>query len=83
MFDKQEHLLMKVKRSLNRLYMIIIEIGKHICLMSRWMRCLRPWHVNYQAMSLMLINKMMNGMPNIQQPKGVCDGCLVSKQTRK
>lgn len=26
---------------------------------------------------------MITGMPNIQQPKGNCDGCLMSKQTRK
>lgn len=27
--------------------------------------------------------KMVNGMPRICQPRNVCDGCLMSKQTRK
>lgn len=87
-FDKEERLLMKVKRSSNRLYKIIIETSKGMCLMSKVEEVSRLWHsrlghVNYQAMALMTRNKMVTGMPNIQQPKGTCDGCLMSKQTRK
>lgn len=87
-FDKEERLLMKVKRSSNRLYKIIIETSKGMCLMSKVEEVSRLWHsrlghVNYQAMELMTKNKMVMGMPNIQQPKGTCDGCLMSKQTQK
>lgn len=34
-FDKDERLLMKVKRSQNRLYKLIIETENYRCLMSK------------------------------------------------
>ena len=40
-------------------------------------------HVNYHALSLMNKDRMMNGMPKINQPEKVCKGFLMSKQTRK
>lgn len=43
----------------------------------------RLGHVNYQAMSLMAKEKMVKRFTNVTQPKGVCVGCLLSKQTRK
>lgn len=69
-FDKEECLLMKVKRSSNRLYKIIIETDKRVCLMSKVKEVSKLWHnrlghVNYQAMSLMTRNKMVTRMPNI------------------
>lgn len=87
-FDKQERLLLKVKRSPNRLYKILVESGKQTCLMSRVDEESRLWHsrlghVNYQALTLMSRNQMVNGMPKIIKPNAVCDGCLMSKQTRK
>ena len=87
-FDKQERLLMKVKRSSNRLYKIIIETNKQACLMSKMDEISKLWHIrlghiNYQALSLMSKDKMVKGMPKINQSTGVCEGCLMSKQTRK
>ncbi|KAL8156085.1 hypothetical protein AgCh_001244 [Apium graveolens] len=43
----------------------------------------RLGHVNYQEMSLMAKEKMVKGFSNITQPKDVCVGILLSKQTRK
>lgn len=43
----------------------------------------RMGHVNYGAMKLMSSNKMVHGMPEINQPDEVCVGCLMSKQTRQ
>lgn len=43
----------------------------------------RLGHVNYQAMSLMSKEKMVSRIPKTIKPDAFCDGCLMSKQTRK
>lgn len=87
-YDKQERLLMKVKRSSIRLYKLIIESSRHVCLLSKAEEVSKLWHarlghVNYQALSMMSKARMATGLPKITQPKSVCDGCLMSKQVRK
>lgn len=87
-YDTQDKLLMKVKRSKNRLYKLIINTVKSECLLSKQEEESKLWHmrlghVNYHALSLMTKEKMVNGMPTIIQPDKVCMGCLMSKQTRK
>lgn len=87
-YDKQETLLMKVRRSSNRLYKLIIDSNKQTCLLSKDEEVSKLWHarlshVNYQALSMMSKAGIARGMPKITQPKNVFDGCLLSKQTRK
>lgn len=87
-FDKNERMLMKVKRSQNRLYRILIETAKSKCLLSRTDEVARLWHVrlghvNYKAMELMSKEHMVEGLPRISVNNGVCDGCLMTKQTRR
>ena len=85
--DKQGRLLMKVKRSTNRLYKIVLESSKPTCLMSKieettWLWHTRLGHVNFNAMRLLSEKKMVQGVPGMVQPKNVCMGCLMSKQVR-
>lgn len=88
-YNDQEQLIMKVRRSTNRLYKIILETAAdHTCLMTKreessWLWHTRLGHVNFQAMNLMSTNKMARGLPEFSQPKEICEGCLMSKQTRK
>lgn len=87
-YDGQGKLIMKVKRSENRLYRIVIETTDNMCLVTKleessWLWHSRLGHVNFQAMTLMSANKMATGLPNLTQPKKTCTGCLLSKQTRK
>lgn len=87
-YDEQDQLLMKVKRSHNRLYKIVIETSKHECLLSKTDELSQLWHrrlghVNYQAMHLMSKDNMVKGFPKISHPRSLCDGCLMSKQARK
>lgn len=87
-FDKDEKLLMKVKRSLNRLYKILIESENSGCLLSKTDEVSKLWHarlghVNYQALSLMFKDRMVKGLPRVMQPKDMCNGCLMAKQARK
>ncbi|KAL8134089.1 hypothetical protein AgCh_009237 [Apium graveolens] len=57
-YDTNVDLLIKVKRSSNRLYKLIIESSNSMCLMSKVEEESKLWHarlghVNYQAMHLM------------------------------
>ena len=87
-YDSRGRLLMQVKRSVNRLYKIHIEEAQRHCLLTKseeeaWLWHQRLGHVNFKVMQLMSKNNMAHGLPHIDQPKEICDGCLMSKQTRK
>lgn len=87
-YGKSGKLLMKVKRSPNRLYKLIIETSKPTCLVLKtdelsWLWHSRLGHVNFQSLILMQTGKMVEGLPKFTQPKGVCTDCLMSKQVRK
>ena len=86
--EREGRLLMKIKKSANRLYKLFIESPRSSCLLSKAEEDSKLWHarlghVNYQAMSLMFKEKMVKGLPRIVQPNDVCVGCLLSKQKRK
>lgn len=83
---------MRVKRSPNRLYKIIIYSGESKCLLAKcdkrydnenWLWHSRLGHVNFKSLKLMSTTNMVYGMSKIQQPSEVCTGCLMSKRTRK
>ena len=81
-------LLIKVRRSSNRLYKIIIHSGDSKCLMARhdnvsWLWHSRLGHVNFKALKLMFAANMVYGMPKINLPSEICTGCLMLKQVRK
>ena len=85
--DEKGELLMKVKRSPNRLYKILINENSPSCLLSKseetsWLWHLRLGHVNFQAMKMLSDKGMTRGIPTFVQPKGVCEGCLLSKQSQ-
>lgn len=87
-FDKEGKLLMKVRRSANRLYKLIIKPVDSVCLLSKVDEDSKLWHarlghVNYLAMSVISKERMVRVLPKIVQPKEVCVGCLLSKQARK
>lgn len=70
---------MKVKRSQNRLYKLIIETEDFKCLMSK----VDQVHVNYHALALMFKERMVRGLPKITQPHEVCNECIMAKQEKK
>lgn len=87
-YDDRGKLLMKVQRSINRLYKIVIEEHNPGCMLSKakeltWLWHSRLGHVNFQSLYTMSEKEMARGLPKLVQPKGVCTGCLLSKQTRK
>lgn len=76
---------MKVKRSQNRLYKLIIETTNYAYLLSKvedptWLWHSHLGHVNFQAMYLLSKNRMVRGIPKFTQPEDVCQGCLMTKR---
>lgn len=72
-YDTQCVLLMKVKRSINRLYKLIIYSAEDKCLMvncesESWLWHSRLYHVNFRAMEFMSTTNMVYGMQNISKP---------------
>lgn len=88
-YDEQGRLLMKVKKSENRLYKISLEDGVSLCLLNKaseettWLWHSRLGHVNFHAMNLLSTKELATGIPRFVQPKKTCKGCLMSKQTRR
>lgn len=81
-------LLLKVKHSRNRLYKTILRTAEQGWLLSKikdknWLWHSHFGHVNFKALTTMSTTKMVSGLPKIIQPKEVCAGCLMSKQTKK
>lgn len=67
---------MKVTRSNNRLYKIVIEPWDSVCLLTKseetsWLWHSRLGHVNFHSMELMSKKIMLKGMPDIAQPKKI------------
>lgn len=87
-YEQSGKLLMKVQRSSNRLYKLEVEKDRNMCLLTTadetsWLWHSRLGHVNFQALQLISKNNMAYGLPILNQPKEVCTGCLLSKQTRR
>lgn len=59
-----------------------------VCLMTKAEESTRLWHsrfghVNFKAMNLMSTDKMAHGLPVFSRSIEVCEGCIMSKQTRR
>lgn len=86
-YEERGRLLMKVKRSENRLYKISLEEYSPMCLFSKteeetWLWHIRLGHVNFKALEIMSNERMAHGIPRLVQPLEKCEGCLMSKQPR-
>jgi hypothetical protein len=80
-------LIMKVYRSVNRMYKIELQLAKPACLMGSidepaWLWHARLGHVNFKAMKMLVEKGMAAGVPLITHPDQLCHGCLAGKQTR-
>ncbi|KAJ9567458.1 LOW QUALITY PROTEIN: hypothetical protein OSB04_003424 [Centaurea solstitialis] len=87
MYDRNGKLLMKVRRSSNRLYKIWLHSTRPVCLVvsldkAAWLWHARLGHLNFQAMKQMVAKDMVRGVPSITHPTQLCEVCLVGKQSR-
>lgn len=87
-YDGKERLLMKVKRTQNRLYKIILEESRERCMLTKleeesWLWHVRLGHLNFKEMNLMAKEGMAHGIPKTILQGSNCEGFLMAKQARK
>jgi hypothetical protein len=84
-FEKNPvRMIMRVQRSLNRLYKIELKYIEPVSFLSSigdesWLWHGRLGHVNFQSIK-MLVEKEMAGVPLVAHPDQVCHSYLVAKQ---
>nr|GEX12280.1 zinc finger, CCHC-type [Tanacetum cinerariifolium] len=87
LYDKNKKLLMKVERSKNRLYSIILQIEAPICLLANvdnqtWLWHARLGHLNFDDINKMTRKNLVEGIPRINHARQICDACLLGKHSR-
>lgn len=86
--DPEGRLLVKVKRSPNRLYKLKVQVGTAACLHARmkeepWRWHARLGHISFKTIRTMATEGMVYGLPEIREERQLCDSCLVGKQSRQ
>jgi hypothetical protein len=86
-WDHHGHAVAKVKRAVNRLYMIRLDIDRPVCLAAQgdslaWRWHARFGHLNFHGLQRLAMGEMVKGLPQIDHVDQVCDSCLTSKQRR-
>ncbi|WVZ71925.1 hypothetical protein U9M48_020454 [Paspalum notatum var. saurae] len=85
--DRELQLLTKVKRSINRMYLLNLSIVRPVCLAAvkddeAWLWHARFGHLSFGALARMSREGMARGMPRIEHVEELCDSCLAGKQRR-
>jgi hypothetical protein len=86
--DHQNNLIAKVPITRNRMFLLNIHNDVTKCLKacyrdSSWLWHLRLGHLNFGGLKLLAKTKMVRGLPSIEHPNQLCEGCLFGKQSRK
>ncbi|KAG9450495.1 hypothetical protein H6P81_010460 [Aristolochia fimbriata] len=85
--NKNGELIAKVDMAKNRLFTLNIEAASMKCLKSvlkdnLWLWHLRFGHLGFTGLKLLLKEKMVKGLPEIDHPDQLCEGCMKGKQHR-
>lgn len=80
-------LIMKVDRTLNRLYRVELNIAEPVCFLMSVSDEAWLWHghlgyANFKSIKLLADKEMALGVPVIKHPDQLCQACLEAKQTR-
>lgn len=86
-YDNSERLILKAPLSKNRTFKVGIQVLEHKCMAAAecnndWLWQYRFAHLNFKDLILLQKHNMVTGLPQIQQPKELCEECLESKQSR-
>ncbi|KAG7557329.1 Zinc finger CCHC-type superfamily [Arabidopsis suecica] len=86
--DKDGKLLVKTKRSKNRLYKVLMELEPAKCLQIIEISESRKWHarlghIGLQTMEKMQKKELVTGLPSMKIDKETCSSCLMGKQVKK
>lgn len=87
LYDRDGKLLVRARRSKNRLYKVLMEAENTRCLQlitsndsAKWHA--RLGHVGLETMKTMVKKELVTGMPIFNVEKEICSSCLLGKQGR-
>ena len=86
--DQENNLIAKVPMTRNRMFLLNIQYDVTKCLKTcvnetSWLWHLRYGHINFDNLNLLSKNELVKGLPSIDHPDQLCEGCLLGKQSRK
>ncbi|KAE8683109.1 hypothetical protein F3Y22_tig00111215pilonHSYRG00067 [Hibiscus syriacus] len=86
--NDKNNFIAKMSMSKNRMLLINIQNDVAKCLKAcykdaSWIWHLRFGHLNFGGLELLSKKEMVKGLPRINHPDQLCEGCLVGKQFRK
>lgn len=88
LYDRDNKLMVKAKRSRNRLYKMIMKVEDTKCLQLMHLSDSSKWHsrlghIGLENLKLMVNKSLVIGIPRFQVEKETCVSCLRGKQVRR
>jgi hypothetical protein len=86
--DDKGRLILRVKRSTERLYLLRVQLARPLCLAARasdgaWLWQERLGHLNFDALHKMEKHGMVQGLPPIDRVHQLCIECVTTKLKRR
>ena len=88
LYDPAGTLVLRTPLAKNRTFKTLINTTEVECMKAvtedkeNWLWHLRFGHLNFKYLNQLVSKGMVSGLPKIQIPNEICDGCLVGKQSR-
>jgi len=85
--DENGRLIVRVKRSANRLYLLRVKIARPLCLSARstnsaWLWHERYGHLHFDALRKLELRGMVHGLPHVDHVHQLCADCVTTKLKR-
>jgi hypothetical protein len=86
-WDRHRHLLAKVTRGTNQLYVLNVQVAQPLCLAAcrddkAWQWHKRFGHLHFEALKRLSVKGMVRGLPSFDHVEQFCDVCILTKQRR-
>jgi hypothetical protein len=83
-WDHQLHLIAKVTRGANRLYVLHVQVAQPLCLTARrddeaWQWHERFGHLNFEALKRLSAKEMVRGLPRLDHVEQFRNVCVLTK----
>jgi hypothetical protein len=82
--EPEGKLLARVKRTMSRLYLLLVKLSIKRCLLTKeeaeaWRWHERLGHINFQAIKMMAKEELVRGLPVLKLVDRPCEACLAGK----
>jgi transposase InsO family protein len=85
--DDHDRLIIRVRRTTDRLYLLRVKLGRPLCLATCASDCAWQWHERYGHLHFDALHKlqqkeMVNGLPRFNHDHQLCSDCVTTKLRR-